>query len=82
MALNYCSTIASARKTTTRHRPLVWVLAALPLLLSIIGCEQPKLDPQKYGKVLPDLPRISGVEKPYSLPQLEETTAASAPTPK
>jgi hypothetical protein len=37
----------------------------------VAGC-QPTLDPQRYGEILNDLPKIKGAEKPFPLPQLEE----------
>lgn len=37
-----------------------------------LGCA-PKLDPQEYGEVITELPYVPGVEKPYPLPELEES---------
>lgn len=59
-------------------RPLRGVARAFALavvcLLAVgsLGCE-PKFDPQKYGEVVTELPYVPGVEKPYPLPELQES---------
>jgi len=35
------------------------------------GCE-PKLDPERFGEVIYQVPQIQGAEEPYKLPQLEK----------
>ena len=42
------------------------------LVLTTCGC-QPKLDPDKYGEVITELPHVPGIEKPYPLPEFEES---------
>ncbi len=39
--------------------------------LAVAGCA-PKLDPQEYGQVVSELPKVQGADKPYRLPQLDE----------
>ena len=48
--------------------------ASVLFLLSVglLGC-QPKLDPKEYGEVITVLPYVPGIEKPYRLPELEES---------
>ncbi len=41
------------------------------------GCA-PQLDPQQYGKTLPEVPRVEGADEPYPLPELEESAIGSA----
>jgi hypothetical protein len=47
-------------------------IGSLPLALALAGGCQQKLDPQEYGQIIPDLPKIKGAQKRYPLPQLEE----------
>jgi hypothetical protein len=62
-----------------RTRPLRAVARAFALavvgLLTVgsLGCE-PKLDPQEYGELVTELPRVPGVEKPYPLPEPLDST--------
>jgi hypothetical protein len=46
-----------------------------------VGCEQ-KLDPQRYGQIIPELPQIKGADKPYPLPQLEEPSDEASDSQK
>jgi hypothetical protein len=41
------------------------------LCATIAGCE-PQLDPEQYGKVVYELPKVEGANLPYPLPQLED----------
>ena len=43
-------------------------------LVSLVegGC-RPQLDPEQYGEVLSGLPRVPGAEKPYPLPEIDES---------
>ena len=52
-------------------RPLA-LAASCSLGLATSGC-QPKLDPQEYGEVVTELPYVPGTEKPYRLPELEQS---------
>lgn len=50
-----------------------FALAVVSLLaVGTLGC-QPALDPQEYGEVITELPYVPGVEKPYPLPEVEES---------
>jgi hypothetical protein len=45
------------------------------------GCDPP-LDPEKYGEIVTTLPVVEGADKPYPLPQLEESAAKGQPDQK
>ena len=48
-------------------------LAGICLLtLGLSGC-QPQLDPKEYGELVTELPYVPGIEKPYALPEVEES---------
>jgi len=58
--------------TPTRHASRssgAWAAGAVVLVL-VAGCA-PELDPQQYGQVIYEVPRVEGADKPYPLPQLE-----------
>jgi hypothetical protein len=62
-----------------RRRPLgaaarAFALAVVAqLAVGAPGC-QPKLDPQEYGEVITTLPYVRGIEKPYPLPEPDDST--------
>jgi hypothetical protein len=41
-------------------------------LVFVSGC-RPELDPATYGEVIYKLPYVEGADKPYELPNLEDT---------
>jgi hypothetical protein len=41
-------------------------------LAFVSGC-RPQLDPETYGEVITQLPKVEGADKPYVLPDLEDT---------
>ena len=47
---------------------------------TLAGCE-PQLDPEQYGKVVYELPKVEGANLPYPLPQLEELPQEPAAPP-
>lgn len=60
----------------------VFALSGIWLLtLATSGCQPPKLDPQEYGEVITELPYVPGIEKPYRLPELEESADKSKESP-
>jgi len=44
-----------------------------------VGC-RPELDPATYGEVIYQLPTVEGADKPYVLPNLEDTPENEAKT--
>jgi hypothetical protein len=50
------------------------------LAATLAGCE-PQLDPEQYGKVIYELPKVEGANLPYPLPQLEELPQEPAAEP-
>jgi hypothetical protein len=60
----------------------VFALSGICLLtIATPGCRPPALDPQEYGEVLTELPYVPGVEKPYVLPELEESSDKAKDSP-
>ncbi len=47
------------------------------LVITSTGCA-PQTDPQQYGKILQEVPRVEGADEPYRLPELEESATGSA----
>jgi hypothetical protein len=67
---------AARRSRANQSRPAALAQAvAIGLLLFLAavlaGC-QPKLDPQRYGQILPAVPQLEGTDLPYPLPELDE----------
>jgi len=59
----------------------VFALSGICLLtIAAPGC-QPTLDPQEYGEVLTELPYVPGIEKPYPLPESEESADKAKDSP-
>lgn len=50
------------------------------LCATLCGCE-PELTPERYGKVIYNLPHIEGADRPYPLPQLEELSPSPTSEP-
>lgn len=58
-----------------------FALAGICLLtVGTSGC-QPQLDPQEYGEFVTELPYVPGVEKPYPLPEPEESADKAKDVP-
>lgn len=55
-----------------RKRAGAWLGVIVALFAPSGGCA-PQLDAQQYGKVVPSVPKVEGADKPYPLPELEET---------
>ena len=51
--------------------------AGFLFVLPLAGC-QPALDPDKYGEIINEVPQVPGADKPYPLPQLEESMQPEA----
>ncbi|MGD9720221.1 MAG: hypothetical protein AB7O59_07685 [Pirellulales bacterium] len=66
-----------------RRRPigLACGVGLLLVLVSLNGCA-PQLDPATYGKVIYEVPKVQGAEKPYPLPELEGAGPARPEPPK
>lgn len=47
----------------------------------LTGCET-KLDPQEYGEIVYELPKVKGADVPYPLPKLEESEDGPQPDRK
>jgi hypothetical protein len=47
----------------------------LLVALVLVGGCAPSLDPQEYGQVIHEIPKVEGADEPYPLPQLEEPPA-------
>jgi hypothetical protein len=62
--------------TAMRYASVFLVLLAATLA----GCE-PRLDPEQYGKVVYELPKVEGANLPYPLPQLEDLPQEPAAEP-
>ncbi len=62
--------------TPFRNRQLA-IAAGFLLVLPLVGC-QPSLDPDQYGEIIYEVPRVPGADKPYPLPQLEDSTGPEA----
>jgi len=64
-------------------KPLGFRLAVCGGLLAslaiVVGC-RPELDPATYGEVIYQLPTVEGADKPYVLPNLEDTPENEAKT--
>jgi hypothetical protein len=66
---------ARAVRTCARVSALTVICLAA---LAIPGCGPPKLDPQEYGELITDLPRLPETEKPYRLPEIEKSPDKSS----
>ncbi len=57
-------------------------IVSMGLLLALaLGCSG-RLDPEKYGEVVTELPHVKGVERPYPLPELKQEPEKEAEAPK
>ena len=54
--------------------PRRFAAAGLLLLICAVlpGCE-PNLNEQEYGRIIYEVPKVDGANRPYPLPQLEDT---------
>ncbi len=52
-----------------RRRMWLAAVGVLPLGLALAGCEK-SLDPQEYGQIMTQIPKIKGAEKKYVFPEL------------
>lgn len=68
-------------QSATLRRPTGFACGFLLFLcLALVGCE-PQLDPEQYGKVVYELPKVEDANLPYPLPQLEELPQEPAASP-
>ncbi len=66
----------TARRPLGLHR-VCGICFGLLLTAPLAGCDPP-LDPETYGRVIYDVPKVPGSEKPYPLPELEESEDEAA----
>lgn len=52
----------------------VFALSGIWLLtIAVPGCRPPTLDPQEYGELITELPRLPETKEPHPLPEIEES---------